>query len=108
MARRRNCPYGFSWCKGDCDRCTSDRERRQRNHWEKTKSSQDRDTGLNQTDLYSGTVGQANQKKKVHVAIDELGNVVYVRDEDGTVLYDKKKNVGYLPYDLDWSRFNRL
>lgn len=108
MARRGNCPYGWSWCKGDCDGCTEDRYRRERNSWEKTKSSVDRDTGLNQTDFYSGTVGQSNQKKKVHVAIDELGDVVFVRDEDGTVLYDKKNGVGYLPFDLNWSRFDRL
>lgn len=108
MAKRWNCPYGWSWCKGDCDRCTEDRYRRERNQWEKTKSSQDHDTGLNQTDFYSGTVGQSDQKNKVHVAIDELGNVVYVRDKDGTALYDKKNHVGHHPYDLDWSRFNSL
>lgn len=73
--------------------------------WEKTRSSYDSDTGLNQTDFYSGTVGSRDQKKKVHVAINELGDVVYVRDEDGTVLYDRKRGIGYLPYDLNWSRF---
>jgi hypothetical protein len=30
MARRRKCPYGFSWCKGDCDRCTENRYARER------------------------------------------------------------------------------
>ena len=30
MGRQRNCPYGWSWCKGDCDRCTEDRYARER------------------------------------------------------------------------------
>lgn len=72
--------------------------------WEKYDSQYDYDTGTNQTDFYSGTVGETNQKKKVHVAINEYGEVVYVRDEDGTVLYDKKNGKGRLPSDLNWSR----
>jgi len=49
-----------------------------------------------------------DQKQKVHVAIDEMGDVVFVRDEDGTVLYDKKNGIGHLPFDLNWSRFDPL
>lgn len=81
------------------------REGRHEKRWEKYSSSTDRDTGLNQTDFYSGTVGGTNQKKKVHVAIDEYGGVVYVRDEDGRVLYDKKNGIGFLPHDLNWSKY---
>lgn len=72
--------------------------------WEKTKSSFDGDTGLYQTDFFSGTVGGTDQKKKVHVAINEMGEVVFVRDKDGTILYDKKRGIGHLPHDLNWSR----
>src|SRR3954471_5891234 len=75
-----------------------------RDRWEKTTSSTNRDSGIAQTNFFAGTVGETNSKKKVHVAIDEYGTVIYVRDEDGTVLYDKKNNVGYLPHNLDWSR----
>lgn len=75
------------------------------NRWEKHDSSTDDDSGLAQTDFYSGTVGETNQKKKVHVAINELGDVVFVRDEDGTVLYDRKNGIGHLPHDLNWSRY---
>lgn len=73
--------------------------------WEKHSSSFDRDTGRMQTDFYMGTVGGTLDKRKVHVAIDEFGDVVYVRDIDGTVLYDKKTGIGHLPHDLDWSRY---
>ena len=78
---------------------------RSNDRYEKYGSSTDRDTGRHQTDYYSGTVGETNQRRKVHVAIDEYGNVVYVRDEDGTVLYDEKNGIGHLPRDLNWSRY---
>lgn len=72
--------------------------------WEKYSASYDNDTQTSQTNFFSGTVGEKNQKRKVHVAIDEWGNVVYVRDLDGTILYDKKNNIGSLPEDLNWSQ----
>jgi hypothetical protein len=101
------CPYDYS---NDCDcyTCRSDRAASNSGgsqRYEKYKASYDRDTGLNQTNFFAGTVGERDQRKKVHVAINELGDVVYVRDEDGTVLYDRKHNIGHLPSDLNWSRF---
>jgi|SRR5450759_2214488 len=72
--------------------------------WEKYKSSIDQDTGLAQTDFFAGTVGERDQKKKVHIAIDEHGDVIFVRDMDGTVLYDRKHGIGFLPPDLNWNR----
>jgi hypothetical protein len=63
--------------------------------WSKYKSSFDRNTGTNQTDYFEGYVGERGQKKKVHIAIDEHHNVAYVRDIDGTVLYDRKKRHRY-------------
>src|SRR5450759_2702934 len=72
--------------------------------WEKYKSSIDQDTGLAQTDFFAGTVGERDQKKKVHIAIDEHGDVIFVRDMAGTVLYDRKHGIGFLPPDLNWNR----
>jgi len=103
---RTPCPYDYPRdC--NCPTCVGDRGGRRADEprWEKTTSSFDRDTGLAQTDFFSGTVGERDHKKKVHVAIDEYGNVVYVRDESGEVLYDKKRGIGYLPSDLNWSRW---
>lgn len=73
-------------------------------YWEKYKSSLDRDTGLAQTDFFAGTVGERDQKKKVHIAVDENGDVIFVRDIDGEVLYDRKHGIGHLPSDLSWDR----
>ena len=73
-------------------------------HWTKTKSSVDRDSGLAQTDTYIGTVGEKDQRKKAHIAINEKGDVVHVRDMDGVVLYDKKSGAGHLPPDLNWNK----
>jgi hypothetical protein len=71
--------------------------------WSKVKMSYDRDSGDFQTDNYIGFVGEGNQKRKVHVAVSSDGDVVYVRDIDGTILYDRKKGIGHLPPNLDWS-----
>lgn len=71
--------------------------------WWKLGMSQDRDTGTVQTDNYFGIVGDKDQKGKGHIAVDEHGNIAYVRDVGGKVLYDRKHGVGHLPDDLDWS-----
>jgi hypothetical protein len=71
--------------------------------WSKYGASTNRDTGTHQTNYFEGTVGERDQRKKVHIAIDENHNVIYVREIDGTVLYDRANNVGSLPPDLDWS-----
>ena len=71
--------------------------------WSKYQGSTNRDTGVNQTNFFLGYVGEGDQRRKVHIAIDEHHNVVYVRDIDGTLLYDKKNGFGTLPADLDWS-----
>lgn len=101
------CPYDYpNNCT--CNTCEGDRRAMGQpsiSTYEKYSASYDRDTGTMQTNFFHGTVGEQNQKKKVHVAIDEYGNVIFVRDIDGKVLYDKKNNVGYLPFDLNWSRF---
>lgn len=99
-SRREPCPNSYpEGC--DCYTCVSDRKSAggggSSRTWEKTTQSYDRDTGSVQSNFFSGTIGERNQKKKVHVAIDELGNITFVRDEDGTILYDKKNNVGHLP-----------
>lgn len=100
----------------DCNKCSKAREKRNRSigrtavagasreTWSKYSSSTSRDTGLNQTDYFEGYVGEKNQNKKVHIAIDETGEVLLVRDIDGTVLYDRKHGIGILPPDLNWSR----
>jgi hypothetical protein len=72
--------------------------------WSKVKMSQDHDSGEFQTDNYIGVVGEGRSKRKVHVAVNSDGDVVFVRDFDQTVLYDRKNGVGYLPPDLDWSK----
>ena len=72
--------------------------------WEKYKASINWDSGTAQTNLFVGTIGETDQKKKVHIAIDEHGDVVFVRDMDGEVLYDRKQSKGSLPPDLNWSR----
>ena len=98
------CWYGYpDDCR--CGVCDPPGKKRAGRVWEKYSSSSDRDTGLMQTDFFSGTVGSTDQKRKVHIAINEYGDVIYVRDMDGAVLYDKKNGIGYLPSDLNWSRF---
>lgn len=73
-------------------------------YWHKEKMSFDRDTGTFQTDNYIGIVGSKNQKSKAHVAIDENGNITFVRDIGGEILYSRKSGIGYLPDNLDWSK----
>ena len=73
-------------------------------YWNKVKMSYDKDSGTYQTDNYIGIVGDTGQKSKAHIAINPDGEVVFVRDVGGEVLYDKKNDVGYLPDDLDWSK----
>jgi len=75
-----------------------------RRSWSKYDSSTDHDTGLAQTNYYEGYVGETIQQRKVHIAINENGEVIYVRDMDGTTLYDRKHGIGTLPPDLNWSR----
>jgi hypothetical protein len=72
--------------------------------WSKQKMTLDHDTGLTQTDNYFGYVGEKGQKKKAHVAINENGDVVFVRIVGGEILYDSKKGIGHLPDDLDWNK----
>lgn len=59
--------------------------------WSKYSSSTDSESGLAQTDYYEGYVGESNQRMKVHIAVDENGRLVHVRDIDGTVLFDRKR-----------------
>jgi hypothetical protein len=53
--------------------------------WEKYNSSRSGQTGKLQTDYYFGRKGD----KGGHIAINEDGNIEHVRDDDGTVLYEK-------------------
>jgi len=73
-------------------------------YWHKEKMSLDRDTGTFQTDNYISIIGDTNQKSKAHIAIDEDGNIVFVRDIGGEILYSRKNGIGYLPDNLDWSK----
>ena len=82
----------------------AERQRTEPVYWNKVKMSYDADSGTYQTDNYIGIVGDTGQKSKAHVAVNADGEVVYVRDIGGEVLYDKKNGVGYLPGDLDWSK----
>ncbi|GAA1344308.1 hypothetical protein [Arthrobacter roseus] len=77
---------------------------RQGRRWSKQKMSYDRDTDTVQTDNFIGYAGEKGQKRKVHIAVTDEGDVVFVRDFDGTILYDKKHGVGRLPDNLDWSK----
>lgn len=73
-------------------------------YWHKEKMSFDRDTGTFQTDNYISIIGDTHQKSKAHIAIDEDGNIVFVRDIGGEILYSRKNGIGYLPDNLDWSK----
>lgn len=57
--------------------------------WSKYRSSTDGATGLPQTDYYEGYVGERNKRLKVHIAVDANGRLLYVRDIDGTELFDR-------------------
>lgn len=73
-------------------------------YWHKIKMSLDHDSGEFQTDNYIGIVGSTSQKTKAHIAVNADGDIVFVRDIGGEILYSRKKGIGYLPDDLDWSR----
>ncbi|HKX23993.1 MAG TPA: hypothetical protein VJM46_02050 [Candidatus Saccharimonadales bacterium] len=75
-----------------------------RQSWTKYTASIDYDAQQPQTNFFMGYVGERDQRRKVHVVIDVAGDIVYVRDLDGTVLYDSKRGTGHLPPDLNWSR----
>jgi len=66
--------------------------------------SYDKDSNTYQTDNYIGIVGDTGQKSKAHIAVNPDGDIVFVRDIGGEVLYDKKNGTGRLPNNLDWSR----
>ena len=68
--------------------------------WYKAKMSEDRDSRNYQTDNYFGLRGV---EKYAHIAVDPYGDIVFVRDENGDILYDKKNKVGHLPKNLDWN-----
>ena len=43
-----------------------------------------------QSNYFEGTVGEKDQKKKIHIATDvETGELLFARDSDGTILYDR-------------------
>lgn len=73
-------------------------------YWHKVKMSLDRDSGNFQTDNYIGIVGDKGQKSKAHIAVNSDGDIVFVRDIGGEILYDKKRGIGRLPGNLDWSK----
>jgi hypothetical protein len=59
--------------------------------FEKYRSSENRDTGIPQTDLQFGYKGT----KGGHIAVSgETGETLFVRDVDGTVLYDHNTDEG--------------
>lgn len=61
--------------------------------FERYSDSETRDTGTPQTDLLFGEKGT----KGGHIAVDANGDLQFVRDEDGTVLYDRKNDFGSPP-----------
>lgn len=73
-------------------------------YWHKVKMSYDKDSRTFQTDNYIGIVGDTGQKSKAHIAVNADGEIVFVRDLGGEVLYDRKNGRGHLPDDLDWSK----
>lgn len=59
--------------------------------WSKYSNSTDGASGLPQTDYFEGYVGESDQRLKVHIAIDENGRLLFVRDIDGTVLFNRSR-----------------
>lgn len=59
--------------------------------WSKYSSSTDSASGRPQTDYYEGYVGETNRRFKVHIAVDENGSLLFVRDIDGTVIFDRSR-----------------
>src|SRR5690554_5793387 len=55
--------------------------------FEKYSSSETRDTGTPQTDLFFGEKGT----KGGHIAVDDSGTTLYARDGDGTEVYDPRR-----------------
>lgn len=62
--------------------------------WSKYKSTTSR-SGIPQTNYFEGYIGERDQTRKVHVVIDENGKLQYIRDIDGTVLFDRSR--GHVP-----------
>lgn len=76
----------------------------ERETWTKYGASNDGRTKKPQTNFFMGYVGERDQRRKVHIVINHRGDIVFVRDIDGTILYDRRAGIGHLPPDLDWSR----
>lgn len=62
--------------------------------WSKYKSTTSR-SGTPQTNYFEGYIGERDQTRKVHIVIDENGKLQYIRDIDGTVLFDRSR--GHTP-----------
>ena len=88
------------WIDCGCDDSLFDEESLAviHDYWDKHKMSSSSDYEY-QNNSYFGTKGLGQHG---HIVTDPSGNVLYVRGEDGTVLYDKKNNIGHLPPDLNW------
>jgi hypothetical protein len=59
-------------------------------HWTKYTSGTGRD-GTPQTNYFEGVIGERDQRRKVHVVVDANGVLRYIRDIDGTVLFDRSR-----------------
>lgn len=59
--------------------------------WSKYTASVNYDTSTAQTNYFEGYVGETDPRRKVHIAVDEHGRLLYVRDMDGTVLFDRSQ-----------------
>ena len=44
-----------------------------------------------QTNYFEGYIGERDQRRKVHIVVDVNGTLQYVRDIDGTVLFDRRR-----------------
>ncbi len=59
--------------------------------WAKYTSSENYESCTPQTNYFEGFVGEKDPRRKVHIAVDENGRLLYVRDLDGTVLFDRSQ-----------------
>lgn len=59
--------------------------------WAKYQSSVHRGTNVAQTNYFEGYIGETDPRRKVHIAVDEYGRLLYVRDIDGTELFDRSR-----------------
>jgi hypothetical protein len=59
--------------------------------WSKYTASEHHDTGAAQTNYFEGYIGETDQGRKVHIAVDDHGHLLFVRDIDGTVLFDRSR-----------------